>query len=282
MNVNSRIGRKNWKQLAAAAVLSVGLIGVTAASPALANDGLGGGRALSLCSTTNYTDVAATALGITAPELRAALVGGKTVAQIASERSVDIATVTTALRSARQADLAAAQSAGLITQEQYDALIARLDTVGDRQERSGNYSAGLKVAATNAANVQVEVVAAQALGISCADLVKEVVAGKTVSQIATERNVTLETVTNAIVAAYRTALDQDVSEGLITRIAADGRLAQITARVTAQIDRGFGFGIGRDKIGGKGKGGRGDKAATPAVTPEATTTAPAVAPTFSS
>ena len=80
-----------------------------------------------VCSTTNYTDIAAKALGMTSAELRQALVGGKNLSQIASSKQVTLQTVEAALTTAREADLQQAVTDGLLTQQQYDQLKSRLD-----------------------------------------------------------------------------------------------------------------------------------------------------------
>jgi len=92
--------------------------------------GFFGGGAL-ICSTTNSTDVAAKALGISSTDLRVALVGGKTLTQIASDKSVALQTVTDALNTARKADVDQALKDGLITQAQHDAMVTRMTAVSN-------------------------------------------------------------------------------------------------------------------------------------------------------
>src|SRR5258708_17593579 len=79
-----------------------------------------------VCSTTNYTDVAAKALGIQSPALRQALVSGKTLDQIATSQNVSLQTVRDALKAAFQTDLDQALKDGLISQQMYDAMKNRL------------------------------------------------------------------------------------------------------------------------------------------------------------
>src|SRR4051794_23658283 len=64
--------------------------------------GIGGAM---VCSTTNYTDVVAKALGMDSTALRLALVSGQTLEQIATSKNVSLDTIQTALTSARDADL---------------------------------------------------------------------------------------------------------------------------------------------------------------------------------
>jgi hypothetical protein len=69
-------------------------------------------------------DAAATALGMTADELRTALSGGKTVAAVAAEKSIPVDTVVKAMVAAHTSELAAAVAAGRLTQAQADQMIA--------------------------------------------------------------------------------------------------------------------------------------------------------------
>ncbi len=65
-------------------------------------------------------DAAAKALGTTTADLRTALQGGKTLAQVAADRGVPVATLVTALVDAEKAELAQAVKDGRLTQAQAD------------------------------------------------------------------------------------------------------------------------------------------------------------------
>lgn len=271
--------------------------------------GFFGGGAL-ICSTTNSTDVAAKALGISSTDLRVALVGGKTLTQIASDKSVALQTVTDALNTARKADVDQALKDGLITQAQHDAMVTRMTAVSNGaandnandaapaataaanatpaatapanapRPRNGNprgFGGGFGIAAYNVVNP--EVTAATAIGVTCPELVKAMQAGQTIAQIATSKNVQAQTVIDALVTAYKGALAEDVKEGLITQTQADGRTAQLSAAMTRfvnQVGRQRGFGPGPNGGNGPDNGPRGNGSnpnapATPAATQSATT-----------
>jgi hypothetical protein len=76
-------------------------------------------------------DAAAKALGMTADDLKAQLWGGKTLADLATEKKVDIATVQKAVEAAELAEtktaIADAVTAGTITQAKADWLLEGLD-----------------------------------------------------------------------------------------------------------------------------------------------------------
>lgn len=65
-------------------------------------------------------EAAATALGLSEDDLRTELQDGSTIAEIASEKGVDLATVTDAMLAAEKEKLAEAVSSGKLTQEQAD------------------------------------------------------------------------------------------------------------------------------------------------------------------
>ncbi len=217
-----------------------------------------------VCSTTDYTDVAAKALGMTAPDLRVALVSGKTLQDLATSKNVTMDTVQQALNTAFKADLDQAVKDGLITQQMADAM---------QQIRQGNQTGrqfpmpffgrmgffGDGVSAYNV--VRVYPVAAQAIGVTCADLVKAEQQGSSIVQVATSKNVKAQTVIDALVKAYQDAAAQDVKDGLITQAQADARNARLVERVTQMISRPGGrFGMfGRQR----GMGPRGPRGGQP-------------------
>lgn len=69
-------------------------------------------------------DAAATALGLTADELRTEMQDGSTIAEVASEKGVDLTTVTDAMLAEKKERLAEAVASGKITQEEADERIA--------------------------------------------------------------------------------------------------------------------------------------------------------------
>jgi hypothetical protein len=69
---------------------------------------------------------AAGALGMTEADLTTALQGGKTAAQVAADRGVDVQKVIDAIVAADKAEIAAAVTAGTMTQAQADERLANL------------------------------------------------------------------------------------------------------------------------------------------------------------
>src|SRR6266700_2918188 len=67
------------------------------------------------CSTTDYDDLAAKTLGITATQLRVGLVSGKSLQDLADSQNVALETVVAALEAAHRADFEQAVKDGLYT-----------------------------------------------------------------------------------------------------------------------------------------------------------------------
>src|SRR5688572_11113800 len=60
---------------------------------------------LAMCSTTDYTDVVAKALSMTAGELRVALVSGTTLEDLAATKKIEIDVINEAISAVRKAEL---------------------------------------------------------------------------------------------------------------------------------------------------------------------------------
>lgn len=99
-------------------------------------------------------------------------------------------------------------------------------------------------------------VAAQQLGMGQAELVAQLQAGKTIAQVAGERNVAADTIVNAFVAERQARMAQAVANGRMTQAEADAMLATARATASARLSepwspRGPGAGAGN---AGKGDG----------------------------
>jgi hypothetical protein len=212
---------------------------------------------LLICSTSNSTDTVAQALGMTSADLRLALVSGKTITQLATDKKVDLQTIQDALSTQRKGDLDQALKDGLLTQAQYDAITQAMQNA---PALNGSVRFGIRVPAYNVVNR--EVAAAEALGISCADLVKAQRSGSAIAQIATDKGVDVQKVIDTVTKAYTDALAADVKEGLITQAQSDGQLTRITLEIGQWVydthnGRGDGFGPGMG-MGPQGRFGMGN------------------------
>jgi hypothetical protein len=218
-------------------------------------------EAFRACSATDYADVMAKSLGMTAADLRVALVSGKSVQDLEKDKNVSSETIRAAVVAAQKTDLAQSVKDGVITQAQADFISGLLDrTLSTSNNPSvatppatppapgGNaprtrpfppiqpaFNFGFAVSR----NVPVHnyVVAAKAINISCAELLTAIQQGRqSIAQIAQSKNVTAQTVIDALVKAHSDALDEEVKEGLITAAQKAGQSTRLTAQMTAFVN----------------------------------------------
>lgn len=78
--------------------------------------------------------------------------------------------------------------------------------------------------------------AAKALGMSTEELKQQVTAGKTLAEIAQDKGVSTEDLTNAMLARTKAALDKAVTDGKLTQTEADARLEQAKERIEKALN----------------------------------------------
>jgi hypothetical protein len=228
-----------------------------------------------LCSTTDYTAIVAKALGLTAPELRLALAKGRTIQQLATEKKVELKTITDAVEAARKADIEQAVKDGLLPKEVADLTApANKDSADGAVIRvvpgapgvpggvpdvevsiGGEFGVTLSIAGSYGVSprntVRPMIVSAQAIGVTCVDLAKALREGESIVHVATTKNIKAQVVIDALVKAYQDALAQDVKEGLITQAQAENEGSRLVERATAMISqRGGMFPMLRPIVGG--------------------------------
>ena len=89
--------------------------------------------------------------------------------------------------------------------------------------------------------------AAEALGLTEAELMAELQSGKSIKQIADAKSVSIDTVIAKMTAAVKTHLDAEVASGEHTQAEADAKLAEFQTRVTEMVNK-----TGLPQRGGKG------------------------------
>lgn len=143
--------------------------------------------------------------------------------------------------------------AGTIDQSQADAVIAALKADHDANgPRGGKGGPGMDAAA-------------QALGMTADELHTALDGGQTLAQVAESKGVAVQVVIDALVAAEKTHIAQEVTDGKLTQAQADQRLANVDQRVTDMVNN------GRPQ-GGRGHGGPGGHGADGAAPADSTTT----------
>ncbi len=96
---------------------------------------------------------------------------------------------------------------------------------------------------------QIFAAAAKALGLTETELMTELQAGKSIKQVAEAKSVDLDKVTDAMTAAMKAHLDEEVASGEHTQEEADAKLVLFKARLTDMVNN----------VGGPHKGGHGGK-----------------------
>lgn len=195
--------------------------GVTAA---VAHHGGGGGNLLAATATVT---------GLTEEEVRTALQGGQTLAQIAEANNKTTADVIAAARSALQAQLAQAVADGKLTQAEADARLATFDASAEAQMTRAMPGRGLRGGATDGPRMngsQVLVAAtATVTGLTQDEVRTAQRSGQTLAQIAEANGQTADAVIAAARTTYQQQLAQAVADGNLTQAESDAKLATFDA-----------------------------------------------------
>lgn len=197
----------------------------------------------------------ATALKMTEADLQSALQSGKTVAALATEKGVALQAVVDALLAEQKTLLQQAVTNGRLTQAQADARLAELQTQLPTQ-LSTAFTPGLRDGGRGmpggfGPGASLTTIATT-LGISESDLMTAFQAGKSVADVAAEKNVDLAKVIAAIVAEQKTALQQAVTAGRLTQAQADQQLTLLQANLPHLLSLKGGMGHGFGGFGGRG------------------------------
>ncbi len=78
--------------------------------------------------------------------------------------------------------------------------------------------------------------AATALGVSQDDLRTAVQGGQSLADVAKDKNVSVDTLVSALVAAEKTRIAKEVTDGKLTQAQADERLSDLTTRITERVN----------------------------------------------
>lgn len=198
--------------------------------------------------------------------------------KLAAALNLDRSALDSAITSAGNSTADEAVQQGTLTQEQADALKARVaageygSLFGGRSGRGGR--GGDRV--NSAIRQAMFTAAAQALNLTEAELTTQLQSGQTIAQIAQTQGTTEQAVKDAALAAAKTQLDQQVAAGTITQAQADAQYAQLE-------QQGLELLVNCGPGGRRGGGGSSEAPAAPAAptTPSTpvTPTTPAETPT---
>ena len=202
---------------------------------------------------------AAKALGMTEAELKTELQAGKSIADVAKAKNIDLDVVIAKLTASFKAHLDEEVASGEHTQAEADAKLAEFKTritsmvnapglpmhggKGDHGPKGGKGGHGPAKFATAEL--------ATTLKLSETELQTQLQSGKTLKQIADAENVDIADVKATLTADFKAHLDEEVKSGEHTQAEADAKLAEFKTRLDDMVN-------GVRPLGGKGgHGGRG-------------------------
>jgi len=222
---------------------------------------------------------AATALGMTEAELETELQAGKSIADVAKAKNIDLDTVIAKLTAAFKAHLDEEVASGKHTQAEADAKLAEFSTRVTTMVNApglpmhggkGGHGPGGKGGhgPQKFATAQL----ATTLKLTEAELQTQLKSGKTIKQIADAQNVDIADVKTTLTAAFKAHLDEEVASGEHTQAEADAKLAEFKTRLDDMVNgvrpvggKGGHGPEGKGGHGGRGHGGRhGDMPGAPA------------------
>jgi hypothetical protein len=183
---------------------------------------------------------AATYLGVSQADLLTSLQAGKTLAQVAGEqRGKTVAGLIDALVAAEKAELAAAVTAGELTQAQADQMASTLTahvTAEVNRTRPARGPGGPSGFGHGARGDELTA-AATYLGVTESVLVTQLQAGKTLAQVAAATSgKSTAGLTDALVAAEKAELAAAVTAGTITQAESDQIASTLRARFNALVN----------------------------------------------
>ncbi|GAC1377992.1 MAG: hypothetical protein NVSMB4_07620 [Acidimicrobiales bacterium] len=171
---------------------------------------------------------AAKALNLTPTALLTELQGGKSIADVARSKNIDPATVVDAMVTDAQSHL----------KDQITAEVNR--PFSARGPRGFGHRGGANLATV-----------AGALGIPEATVRSELMAGKSLAQVAQENGKTADDVIKALVTERTSEIDREVAAGKLTQAQADTMKSSLKDRITAMVNH-------APQPGGPGRFGHGD------------------------
>ena len=207
---------------------------------------------------------AAKALGMTEAELKTELEAGKSIADVAKAKSIDLDEVIAKLTAAFKAHLDEEVASGEHTQAEADAKLAKFKTrVTEMVNKAGLPMRGGKGGpgghegkGGHGPQKFATAKLATTLKLTETELQTQLKSGKTLKQIADAQNVDIADVKATLKSDFKAHLDEEVASGEHTQAEADAKLAEFTTRLDDMVN-------GVRPVGGKGghgpggKGGRG-------------------------
>jgi ubiquinone biosynthesis protein COQ9 len=228
--------------------LVLGSVALVSAGTGNGTSGFGGRlksafeRGFKLGVKYNMNEDVANFLGVTVDELRNELQSGKSLATIATEHGKSETDLVNFIVTKEKAYLEDALKNGKITQDQYDKMIANLETrvkervesVPPTKEQLKNaFKKGFRKGVKFGMNEDI----ANYLGLTLDQLKAELQSGKSLAAIATEHGKSETDLVNFIVTKEKAFLDTALKNGKITQDQYNKMLSNLEARVKERVEK---------------------------------------------
>jgi hypothetical protein len=178
--------------------------------------------------------VAATYLELTPVALRRELRSGKSLAQVAIAKGKSVDGLESALVSALRSKVQAAKAAGKIDAARADRLLQRAPQLVERLVNATPRARATRAKGTRGGLLKA---AATYLGVTNAQLVTELRAGKSLAQVATAKGKSIDGLKQALFAALKQKVDAAVDAGRLDAARAQKLLERAPAHIERLVNR---------------------------------------------
>jgi len=173
--------------------------------------------------------------GLDAQTVIQSLREGKTLTTLIEEAGQDVAVVKQASIDAATVAINEAVTAGNLTQERADQMITNLGTLIDRL-LTGGLKSGVEDGQGPRGGGRIAAIVAEATGLTIEEVRAEVAAGKTLADVLTSKNITVDAFVETHLQTMKDRLAEQVTNGTITQAIADARLDLARLELTERLN----------------------------------------------
>ena len=177
---------------------------------------------------------AAAYLGVTPVALRTELRSGKSLAQIATAKGKSVDGLKTALVAAIKTKVDAAKAAGKLDAARADRLLQRAPQLVERLVNATPRARAMRAKVARGGLLKA---AATYLGVTNAQLVTDLRAGKSLAQVATAKSKSVDGLEQALLAALKQKVDAAVAAGRLDAARAQKLLERAPAHIERLVNR---------------------------------------------
>ncbi len=177
---------------------------------------------------------AAAYLGVTPAVLRTELRSGKSLAQVATAKGKSVDGLKAALVAAIKTRVDAAKASGKLNAARADRLLQRAPQLVERLVNATPRARTLRAKGARGGLLKV---AATYLGVTNAQLVTDLRAGKSLAQVATAKNKSVDGLKQALLAALKQKVDAAVAAGRLPAARAQKLLERAPAHIERLVNR---------------------------------------------